>query len=520
MMRISIPSTFIMIAAAVLFRPLCVPGNETALIRVHAQKEAGAVNNLVFGTNFIGYDPATYEDRHDDFRGYCDYGAGVWDPGHARPSSEAMELARAAGVSVIRFPGGCGAHRYDWKAAIGAGRTRFLFGIDEFLRTCRETGAVPVYTVSYFKGNESDAADLVEYLNGRDDGTNPNAGVDWAAVRSANGHPEPYGVSYFEIGNEDWHGDHRKVGSVSPESYGRRYLAYWSAMKSVDPSIQIGAILCDPLWDSRMMNIIRGKIDFGIMHMYPDAGENGKKIRLMPADMIFEKTLERVGPVYETLLKNTSKLLKEKAGRAVPLAVTEFNAGFIQEEPVPYRHSLGAALVNAELLRMLLQAGSKVIMANYWQFLNSYWGAAYETGDYMARDHAVPARYVKRPNYLVYELYRDHFGSELVEAEVLPVTSQLSVNASKTGDGNSIYLIVANKDMHMPMDCVIEFDDTAVMDDARAWILNAPSVDATNELISDAVRIEPRPLAGSEGLFRFRFEPHSLTAVEFIRKEL
>ena len=61
----------------------------------------------------------------------------------------------------------------------------FLYGIDEFLKTCEEVGAEPVITVSYFTGDEQDAADLVEYLKGR--------------------------VKYLEIGNEVWHGDHRNM---------------------------------------------------------------------------------------------------------------------------------------------------------------------------------------------------------------------------------------------------------------------------------------------------------------------
>ena len=45
---------------------------------------------------------------------------------------------------------------------------------------------------------------MIEYLNAPADGdvTNPNGGVDWAEVRAANGHPKPYGVTRFEIGNE------------------------------------------------------------------------------------------------------------------------------------------------------------------------------------------------------------------------------------------------------------------------------------------------------------------------------
>ena len=49
------------------------------------------------------------------------------------------------------------------------------------------------------QGSAADAADLIEYLNAPADGdvTKPNGGVDWAEVRAANGHPEPYGVTTF-----------------------------------------------------------------------------------------------------------------------------------------------------------------------------------------------------------------------------------------------------------------------------------------------------------------------------------
>ena len=37
----------------------------------------------------------------------------------------------------------------------------------------------------------ADAADLVEYCNAPNNGSNPNGGTDWAAVRAQNGHPQP-----------------------------------------------------------------------------------------------------------------------------------------------------------------------------------------------------------------------------------------------------------------------------------------------------------------------------------------
>jgi hypothetical protein len=54
-----------------------------------------------------------------------------------------------------------------------------------------------VYVYNMANGNPRDAADLVDYLNAENDGANP-----WAALRAANGHPEPYNIKNFEIGNE------------------------------------------------------------------------------------------------------------------------------------------------------------------------------------------------------------------------------------------------------------------------------------------------------------------------------
>jgi len=61
-------------------------------------------------------------------------------------------------------------------------------------------------------------------------GYDPMTIQDWAAERARNGHPRPYNVKYFEIGNEEWHGDHRNIKRVLPQEYGQRYLKYYEAL--------------------------------------------------------------------------------------------------------------------------------------------------------------------------------------------------------------------------------------------------------------------------------------------------
>ncbi|HDH06648.1 MAG TPA: hypothetical protein ENH01_13260, partial [Nitrospirae bacterium] len=226
----------------VFFNVKFVYGSDN-VITVNAGREIGQVNKNVYGNNFIGYDPAAHGTfkRHDkkswEYReSIMNYGAGVWDPEQNKSVKEVIDLSKQAGITILRFPGGCGTHSYNWKEAVGEGRKRFLYGIDEFLKTAGEIGAEAVITVSYFTGNEEDAADLVEYLNAADNGSNPNGGTDLSAERAKN----PNKVKFFEIGNEVWHGNHRDIKKVLPEEYAKRYLKYYEAMKAVDPSIKIG----------------------------------------------------------------------------------------------------------------------------------------------------------------------------------------------------------------------------------------------------------------------------------------
>ena len=76
-------------------------------------------------------------------------------------------------------------------------------------------------------------------------------------------------------------------------------------------------------------------------------------------------------------LETTGRQLKGHTGKGVPLAITEYNGMFTQETPVPYQHSIGNALLNADLLRVFLAGDTPILCSNYWQFANSYWGLVY-----------------------------------------------------------------------------------------------------------------------------------------------
>ena len=56
-------------------------------------------------------------------------------------------------------------------------------------------------------------------------------------LRAKNGHPEPYGVKFWSIGNEmygNW-----QLGHMPLEKYTQKHNEFADAMRKVDPSIKL-----------------------------------------------------------------------------------------------------------------------------------------------------------------------------------------------------------------------------------------------------------------------------------------
>ena len=151
---------------------------------------------------------------------YHNYGYGTWDRENNKINDAFDALTKEANFGSVRYPGGTVSNLFTWKDTIGEERTTTIagnnfysnageqpvdpaFGVDEAMKWIYDDlNAEAIFVYGLGRGNPEDAADLVEYLNAPNDGSNPNGGTDWARVRAENGHEEPYGVVRFELGNE------------------------------------------------------------------------------------------------------------------------------------------------------------------------------------------------------------------------------------------------------------------------------------------------------------------------------
>lgn len=382
----------------------------TAVVTININKVTGLVNRQVLGNNALGYLHGKPE--------YSAKGSGLWDPLLRAPAPGLLELARKAGVSSLRWPGGCAAHYFNWKQTVGPLETRPLqpFGLAEFIQVAKQLGAEPVITVADYWGTAQDAADLVEYLNAPV-GLNVNGGIDWAAVRAKQGYPEPFEVKWFEFGNETDHGPHAineptNGTPMSASEYSRRFREYSTAMKAVNSTIRLGAILAMetsfPLsqWSDKVIKETGNIADFYIYHAYlPRYSENSNG---GPAAAEVFNIAFGASDQLDVFLRRLSGEIKKMSGRDVPLGITEFNGQFVQDKPKPYRLSLGTAVLVADMALIFLKPTSGIAFANYWQFSNEYWGTVRGYGP----------SYLKRPAYYVFEMLNQNLGEQLVSTQV------------------------------------------------------------------------------------------------------
>jgi alpha-N-arabinofuranosidase len=161
-----------------------------------------------------------------------------------------IRLLKEQGIEIARWPGGNFVSAYDWRDGIGDADKRPPrrelawgalesndMGIDDFMTFCRLLGAEPYIAVNTGLGDAHSAAEEVEYVNGP-------ATSRLGRWRAAVGHPAPYSVKIWGIGNEmygPW-----QWGHMAPNQYVEKHNLFVKAMRKVDPAIKVIASSATP----------------------------------------------------------------------------------------------------------------------------------------------------------------------------------------------------------------------------------------------------------------------------------
>jgi alpha-L-arabinofuranosidase len=298
-------------------------------------------------------------------------------------------LLKAAGIRSLRYPGGSYGDIYHWSthttSLVADGTNPYVaagahFGA--FVALMDAVGAGALITVNYGSNPQStgpgvpqEAAAWVAYANG-DPASTTSIGLDetgtdwktvgyWAGLRAAAklatddglnflriGRAAPIGIKYWELGNElygngfyyggtGWEEDlhvpydgTERMGhaDLSPAQYGEVFPTFATAMKAVDPTIMVGAVLhwpyneyTSPDWNDNVLSSGTCEtMDFGVNHWY--AGSSFTHL--------LTSARTEIPQMFSDLEAKVAERCPARSG-PIPLAITEWGPNTLNFEIVP-----------------------------------------------------------------------------------------------------------------------------------------------------------------------------------------
>ncbi|MET0392657.1 MAG: alpha-L-arabinofuranosidase C-terminal domain-containing protein [Chitinophagaceae bacterium] len=369
-----------------------------------------------------------------------------------------VEALKKIRVPNLRWPGGCFADEYHWRDGIGPRNQRpktvnthwgmvtedNSFGTHEFLELCNLIGAEPYLAGNVGSGTPQEMANWIEYLNF-------NGTSTLADLRRKNGRPEPYSVSFWGVGNENW----GCGGNMTADVYSHLYKQYATYCKNYPGSslkkIVSGANSDDYNWTEVCMRNIPLNQMWGFsLHYYtiPTGNWGNKGSATQFDEKEYFTTLRNALRMEEIVSRNEAIMNRYDPQKRVALVVDEWGVWTNVEPgtapPFLYQqNSLRDALVAATTLNIFNNHSERVRVANLAQSVNVLQSLILTEGDKM----------LLTPTYHVFDLYKVH-----QDAKLLPVSFRspdyssgdqkipaVNMSASKDSTG-AVHLSLVNLD--------------------------------------------------------------------------
>lgn len=434
-----------------------------------------------------------------------------WDP-------DVIRFVKNSKITMLRFPGGNFVSGYHWKDGVGPVDKRPMsrnpawggdepnhVGTDDWLAFCELTGCEPLICINAGNGTPEEAAQWVEYCNGSVD-------TEYGRLRAKNGHPEPYGVKYWEVGNELW-GDWQ-IGHCAKEEYAKRYRAFYEAMKAVDPNILFIANGHDWLpWNEPVLKenptTVRSlSIHTLIGNMIPDGTD---------PDTVYNSIMAYT-KWYEGHLRAAGKQMTDVGIADPKLAITELQiftnkggwpANWNQAEAVFY-----AGIVNSAIRTGMVEIITHSALVNHGGGLSKWRQVVCEQPVFLARKI-----YATQPGRWPVRLSITSPSFDVAELPGMPAvedTPYIDAVALLDDSGKELTLLVTNRHPSEAISAEIAFDGfsprTSVTVETLASnnYLDANSPGAPHVVKSKKSVIRTKP----EGL-TYTFPKHSLTRLRF-----
>ncbi len=484
-----------------------------ASLKIDLERRLGTIDPNLYG-NFI------------EHLGRCIYG-GVYEEGASLSDADGnrkdvLEAARRLRVTQLRWPGGNFSSGYHWQDGIGAKDSRpsrydlawfqresNRFGTDEFIGTCRKLRAEPYICVNLGSGTLDEAAAWVEYCN-------RESGTYFSDLRKKNGHPEPYRVKFWGLGNEiygPW-----QIGHKEATDYAKAALEFAKVMKWQDPSIKL--VACgngDPRWDRPVLEALVSHVDYISAHHYTVADDLRGYYEIVGSVAQMEATIRASAMTAEQVSAQARK------SPSVATALDEWNIisnwsdGSKRDDVHKYEisYNLRDALWMASALNALHRHCRSVRLANLAQLVNV-----------IAPIYTTPKGILLRTIYYPLELYANRAGgvaldvltaSPSFETQNFGEQPYLDVLATYDEEKRRLAVAVVNRHKEVEVIGTVELVGARAKPGGRSYLITGPNPEAQNTFENPqtvSTRKVQFDAAGSR--WEYRFPRHSISWFEFV----
>ena len=479
MNRIQLSGLVTLVLALPLPRALAADAPAPTRLVIRADQGKDTINRNIYG-------------QFSEHLGHCIY-EGLWVgedspiPNTRGIRNDVVAALKRIKVPLLRWPGGCFADEYHWKDGIGPKDQRPTminthwggvtennhFGTHEFLDLCDQLGCEPYLCGNVGSGTVSEMQQWVEYI------TFPGVSP-MADLRAKNGHPQPWKLKYFAVGNENW----GCGGNMTAEFYADQYKRYATYVRNFGDN-RIFKVACGPggedyHWTEVLMREAGRRMDALALHYYCGSGKKSHSAtRFDEEDWFFQ--LKNALHIEDLVNRNSEIMDKYDPQRRVALAVDEWgawhhvepgtNPGFLFQQ-----NSLRDALVAGSSLNIFNNHAARVRLANIAQMINVL----------QAMILTDKEKIILTPTYHVFEMYTVHHDATLLPTELASADYSFgseripAVNASASRDGaGKVHVTLCNLNPNAAAEVTCDLQG-AKATKLSGRVLTAPEMTAHN----------------------------------------
>jgi len=308
--------------------PICLLA-QNAKIKIDIDRTIGEIDPKIYG---VFMEPIEFNPRRfggQDSTSLNTLYGNLYDPsspladenGFRKDYIEAMKELK---ITNMRWPGGNFVMGYNWQDGIGpkderparinlawGGIDNNHVGTDEWIALNKAMGSENVICVNLGLSDIMDAVYWVEYCNYK-------SGTFYSGLRAKNGHPEPYNIKIWDLGNEV-DGKPWELGYKPADDYVKIAREAAKAMKSVDRSIKLVASGSSWYeennewveWNRKILNGLGDVVDYISIHRYWERSDDyyefmgqsavdfEEKIKITAAQIEISRTMKGFeNPIY------------------------------------------------------------------------------------------------------------------------------------------------------------------------------------------------------------------------------